>query len=98
MVWDKENRSFRSTGPIGISYVGTVAINRLIEGAYLEIGYKKTGDFMNLYIPGDDDNYYFFFYQNNNMQIVSGNRAFTTALTSIDPDKRRTKTEDGKIY
>ena len=32
------------------------------------------------------------------MQIVSGNRAFTTALTSIDPDKRRTKTEDGKIY
>jgi hypothetical protein len=98
MVWDKENRSFRSTGPIGISYVGAVAINRLIEGAYLEIGYKKTGDFMNLYIPGDDDNYYFFFYQNNNMQIVSGNRAFTTALTSIDPDKRRTKTEDGKIY
>lgn len=98
MVWDKETRSFRSTGPIGIAYIGNTAVNRLLDGAYLEIGYKKTGDFMNLYIPADDDNWYYFFYQNNNMQIVTDNKAFMTKLTDIDPDKRRTKTEDGKIY
>lgn len=98
MVWDPESRSFRSIAPIGIAYVGTTSVNRLIKKAYLEFGYKKTGDFLSLYIPGDDDNWYYFFYQNNNMQIASGNRAFITALSAIDPDKRRTKTDDGKVY
>lgn len=53
---------------------------------------------MNLYIPGDDDKYYYFFYQNNNMQILSGDRTWMVALNAIDPEKRRTKTDDGKIY
>ena len=98
MVWDPESRSFRNIGPIGVAYVGTTSVNRLIQKAYLEFGYKKTGDFLSLYIPGDDDNWYYFFYQNNNLQIASGNRAFITALGAIDPDKRRTKSEDGKVY
>ena len=98
MVWDKESRSFRSVGPIGIAYIGNAAVSRLIEGAYLEIGYKKTGDFMNFYLPADDDNWYYFFYQNNNMQVASGNKEFITKLGDIDPDKRRTKTDDGKIF
>jgi hypothetical protein len=98
MVWDQESRSFRSIAPIGIAYVGTTSVNRVVQKAYLEFGYKKTGDFLSLYIPGDDDNWYYFFYQNNNMQIASGNRAFITALGAIDPDKRRTKSEDGKVY
>ena len=97
LVWNRETRSFISRGPIGISYIGNTAINRSLQGAYLEIGYKKSGDFMNLYIPGDDDKYYFFFYQNNNMQIISGDHDFMVALAAIDPDKRRTKTDD-KVY
>ena len=98
LVWDKETRSFYSKGPIGISYIGPTAINRTVQGAYLEIGYKKSGDYMNLYIPGDDDKYYYFFYQNNNMQILSGDRTWMVALNAIDPEKRRTKTDDGKVY
>ena len=98
LVWDKETRSFYSKGPIGIAYIGPTAINRMVQGAYLEIGYKKSGDYMNLYIPGDDDKYYYFFYQNNNLQILSGDRTWMTELNAIDPEKRRTKTDDGKIY
>ena len=98
LVWDKETRSFYSKGPIGISYIGPTAVNRMVQGAYLEIGYKKSGDYMNLYIPGDDDKYYYFFYQNNNMQILSGDRTWMTELNAIDPEKRRTKTDDGKVY
>lgn len=41
LVWDKETRSFYSKGPIGISYIGPTAVNRMVQGAYLEIGYKK---------------------------------------------------------
>ena len=98
LVWDKDSKSFYSKGPFGIAYVGPIAINRMIQGAYLEIGYKKSGDYMNLYIPGDDGKYYYFFYQNNNMQILSGDRNWMVALQSIDPEKRRTKTDDGKVY
>ncbi len=98
LVWNRESKSFYSKGPIGIAYIGNVAVNRVLQGAMLEIGYKKGGDYMNLYIPGDEGKYFFFYYQNNNMQILSGDRNFNVALDAIDPEKRRTKTDDGKVY
>lgn len=98
LVWNRESKSFYSKGPIGIAYIGNIAINRVLQGAMLEIGYKKGGDYMNLYIPGDENKYFFFYYQNNNMQILSGDRNFNVALDAIDPEKRRTKSEDGKVY
>lgn len=98
LKWDKTSKSFYSVGPIGIAFIGEKPVNLLVNGAYLEIGYKKSGDYMNLYIPCGEDNWYFFNYTNNQMQIISGDQVFNQALVAIDPDKRRTKSDDGKIY
>ncbi len=96
--WNKESRSFYNTGPFALAFVGKNSIATVVNG-YLEIGYKRGGDFFHLFLPaGDEEDYYFFLsYSSNALQLVSGEKAFNQLLADIKPDKRQFE-KDGKIF
>jgi hypothetical protein len=99
LKWDKTTRVFYNTKPFAVAYVGKQGIATVIPG-YIEMGFKRSGDFFNLYLPAgeEDDDYWFFLnYAANNMQIVAGEKEFNAKLLEVKPEKRRTE-EDGKIY
>ncbi|MCS6990911.1 MAG: hypothetical protein NZL95_03530 [Chitinophagales bacterium] len=98
LKWDKSTRSFYNTGPFAVAFIGKNSVATVVPG-YIELGYKRTGDYFNLFLPaGDEEEYYFFFsYASNNLQVVSGERAFNQLLAEIKPEKRRFE-EDGKIF
>ncbi len=98
LKWDKTSKAFYSTTPFSIAFIDNQSIARVVPG-YIELGYKRSGDYMNLYIPaGDDDFWYYFNYAAGNMQVVAGEQEFNEKLVAVSPDKRRTESKDGKNY
>lgn len=98
LKWDKTSKAFYNTDPFSIAFIDNKSIARVVPG-YIELGFKRSGDYMNLYIPaGDEDFWYYFYYAAGNMQIVAGEQEFNSALVDINPDKRRTESKDGQSY
>lgn len=98
LKWDKATRSFYNTGPFALAFIGKNSVATVVPG-YLEMGFKRGGDYFNLFLPaGDEEDYYFFLsYATNNLQVISGERAFNQMLMDIKPEKRRFE-EDGKLF
>jgi hypothetical protein len=97
--WDKTSRVFYNTKPFSLAYIGKQGIATVVPG-YIEMGFKRSGDFFNLYLPAgeEDDDYWFFMsYSANIMQIVAGEKEFNAKLLEVKPEKRRTE-ENGKTY
>lgn len=95
MSWNKDLRSFISKGPIGISNIGKQPVNRQL-GGYLEIGKRRSGDIINLYLEPDDKQWYYFAYANGTMQVVSSNQAFNEKLAGLKEDQRLIKADKGQ--
>lgn len=95
MSWNKDMRSFISRGPIGISNIGKQPVNRQLKG-YLEIGKRRSGDIINLYLEPDDKQWYYFAYANGTMQVVSSNQAFNEKLAGLKEDQRVIKADKGQ--
>ena len=95
MNWNKDLRSFVSSGPIGIGNIGKQPVNKQVKG-YLEIGKRRSGDIINLYIEPDDKQWYYFTYANGTMQVVSSNQAFNEKLAGLKEAQRVIKAEKGQ--
>jgi len=95
MSWNKELRSFISKGPIGISNVGKIPVNKELKG-YVEIAKRRSGDIINLYFEPDENQWYFFTYSNGTMQVLSSNKGFNDKLVGLKEDQRLIKGEKGK--
>ena len=64
----------------------------------MDIGFKRSGSFINLYIESTATDWYFLNYQNNIMSIISSDDDFNKALGLLDPKDRRIQGENGAIY
>lgn len=91
MVWDNKLRSFVSDGKIGIATIQRNIINRTVDG-YLEIGKRRTGDIINVYLELSPQVWYFFSYSNGIMQAISSNNEFNSILASLKENKRTLNT------
>lgn len=87
MKWNKDTRSYTSSGKIGIANIDKTQINKYVDGR-IEIIKKRGGDILNIYIEMDSGNWYYFNYSRGTMLAVSSNEAFNTALKELKPDKR----------
>jgi hypothetical protein len=94
MSWNKDMRSFISNGPIGISNIGKLPVNKQLNG-YVEIGKRRSGDIINIYFEPDPTQWYFFAYANGTMQVISSNKNFNEKLSGLKEDQRRIKGEKG---
>jgi hypothetical protein len=93
--WDENLRSFVSSGPIGISNIRSEPVNKYTSG-YVEIGKRRNGDILNVYLELTPSLWYFFSYSNGVMQAISSNKAFNDALTAIKESNRRLKVKDNQ--
>jgi hypothetical protein len=94
MSWNKDLRSFVSMGPIGISNIGKISINKQVNG-YVEIGKRRNGDIINIYLEPDENQWYYFAYANGTMQVISSNKLFNDKLVGLKEDQRTLKSEKG---
>lgn len=99
MAWDPDLKSYISSGPFGIAGIQRDLVNRQVNG-YVEIGKRRTGDILNLYIEVSQTEWYFFTYGNGILQAISSNDDFNSILAGIKEDKRtsKVKSEEGYQY
>jgi hypothetical protein len=95
LSWHKELRSFISKGPIGISNMGKLPVNKQVKG-YVEIGKRRSGDIINMYFELSENEWYFFTYASGAMQVLSSNKAFNDKLVGLKQDQRVIKGEKGQ--
>lgn len=88
--WNNDTRSFRSTGPIGISSMGKTSIGKRVNGT-VEIVRKRSGDVITIYLEPENGTWFFFTYTRGVMQGVSTLTSFNDAVEKEKPDKRLVK-------
>ncbi|MGE5316578.1 MAG: hypothetical protein ACM3ME_01185, partial [Chloroflexota bacterium] len=97
MVWDSKLKSYVSDGKIGVAAVKGEIVNRSVDG-YIEIGKRRTGDVLNIYLELNPLVWYFFSYSNGIMQSISSNNEYNSILSSLKESKRTTNTGDEMGY
>jgi hypothetical protein len=88
MKWNKDTRSYTSSGKLGIGNINKTQINKFVDGR-VEIIKKRGGDILNIYLELDANNWYYFNYTRGTMLAVSSNEAFNTILKELKPEKRQ---------
>lgn len=96
MVWDRKLKSFISEGKIGIAAIQGKIVNRTIDG-YIEIGKRRTGDVLNIYLELNPLVWYYFSYSNGIMQAISSNNEFNSILASLKESKRTLPGKSGEM-
>jgi hypothetical protein len=95
LYWDKDTRSFMNLGPIGISNIGRIPVNRYVNG-HIEILKRRTGDMFNIYLEASPEKWYFFAYSGGTLQAISSNKDFNDKLVGLKEDQRVIKSGNGK--
>lgn len=88
LKWNEESSSFRSTGKIGIGFIGPQAINVFVDG-YIEIQRRRSGDMIDIYLKADNSTWYYFSYIKGVMMTRAGNNAYNTLISGIKPNDRK---------
>lgn len=94
MSWNRDTRSFISRGDIGINNIGNESVNKFVKG-YVEIGKKRSGDYINMYFEPLENLWYYFAYANGTLQALSSNKDFNDKLIGLKEDQRLIKGEKG---
>jgi len=94
MSWNKDLRSYISKGEIGISNIGKQPVNKQVKGI-VEIGKRRSGDIINIYLEPEENQWYFFSYSNGTMQVISSNKAFNDKLAGLKEGDRLIKADKG---
>lgn len=85
--WNPSTKSFMSQGPLGIQSIDKTQFSKYITG-YIEIGKRKSADFINIYLEPSLNEWYFFNYERNVMQAISSFEKFNKTITELkDKDK-----------
>ncbi|TAL64261.1 MAG: hypothetical protein EPN88_11220 [Bacteroidetes bacterium] len=88
LFWNEPTSSFRSTGKIGIGFIGPQPINTYVDG-YIEIQRRRSGDMIDVYLKADESTWYYFSYFRGVMMAQAGNNSFNTILTSTKLSERK---------
>lgn len=71
LQWNATANAYYSTGPIGISNIGDVDINALVNGYVEVIQSHSTGNELHIYLDLSPNNWYYFIYRNGQLGMVS---------------------------
>ncbi len=88
LYWNESTSSFRSTGKIGIGFIGPQAVNVYVDG-YIEIQRRRTGDLIDVYLKADPSTWYYFSYFRGVMMTQSSNNNYNTLIANIKQNARK---------
>ncbi len=88
LYWNEASSSFRSTGRIGIGFIGDQAVNVYVDG-FIEIQRRRSGDMIDIYLKANPSTWYYFSYFKGVMMAQAGNLEFNRLISSIKLKDRK---------
>ncbi len=88
LFWNESTSSFRSSGKIGVGFIGSQPINVYVDG-YVEIQRRRSGDMFDIYLKGDESTWYYFSYFKGVMMTQSGNNNYNTIIAKTKLNDRK---------
>jgi hypothetical protein len=95
--FDKESKSFLSSGPIGVGNVLKNEFNKYVPGV-IQLKKQKAGDVLTIYFELDQSSWYYFSYFKGLMSVVSSNKEFNDIIKELKPKNRKMDVEKGPSY
>jgi hypothetical protein len=81
LKWHEGDKTFYSTGKIGVSNIGKTDINAQLDGM-VEIRKFPSGDQVTIYLEVNPNQWYFFNYQGDKLSIVGADETFNGLVAS----------------
>ena len=96
LIWDNEQKTYASKGPIGIHSILDQRFDYFVNG-YITIEKGRISDVLTIYLDMEDEIYYFY-YKNGVMRAWSTNFEFNDAITAVSDKKRKADRVKGSPY
>jgi hypothetical protein len=96
LKWDDNTSSFRSTGKIGIGFIGSQPVNVYVDG-FVEIQRRRSGDMIDIYLKADASTWYYFSYIRGVMMTKSGNSNYNSIITNTKESNRKHPEASGRV-
>lgn len=88
LYWNQASSSFRSSGKIGIGFIGAQPLNLYVDG-YVEIQRRRSGDMIDVYLKASETVWYYFSYFRGTMMTQSGNSEYNRMISDMKANVRR---------
>jgi hypothetical protein len=88
LYWNEATSSFRSSGKIGIGFIGPQPVNLFVDG-YIELQRRRSGDLIDIYLKTDESTWYYFSYFRGVMMTQSSNLSYNTLIANIKQNDRK---------
>jgi hypothetical protein len=88
LFWNESTSSFRSSGKIGIGFIGPQSVNLYVDG-FIEIQRRRSGDMFDIYLKADASTWYYFSYFKGVMMTQSGNNNYNTIIAKTKLNDRK---------
>ncbi len=96
LKWDDNTSSYRSSGKIGIGFIGSQPVNVYVDG-YIEIQRRRSGDLIDIYLKADESTWYYFSYIRGVMMSKSSNSYFNNVVTNTKESNRKHPEATGRV-
>jgi len=96
LFWNESTSSFRSSGKIGIGFIGPQPVNVYVDG-YIEIQRRRSGDMIDIYLKADESTWYYFSYFKGVMMTQSGNNNYNTIIAKTKLNDRKHPESSTKV-
>jgi len=96
LFWNESTSSFRSSGRIGIGFIGPQPVNVYVDG-FIEIQRRRSGDMIDIYLKADESTWYYFSYFKGVMMTQSGNNNFNTVIAKAKTNDRKDPQSSAKV-
>jgi len=99
LVYDNEQRAFKSKGKFSLSFIGDKAIHKRIKG-YVELGHRMGSDYFNIYLTTTLGDWVYISFDGGatNVQVISSYEDINLLIESLDLKKRTVKGEEKDQY
>jgi hypothetical protein len=88
LFWNEATSSFRSSGKIGLGFVGQQPVNLYVDG-YVEIQRRRSGDMIDIYLKANESTWYYFSYFRGVMMTQSGNNTYNSLIAAKKANERK---------
>ena len=97
MYWDTTSNSYKSQGPVGVTFINGTPVNKYMKG-YVEIlHHKRKGDQITIYLEPTRGKWFYFNYNAGFMYCLSSNEDFNNKIINVK-DKERIRKIDKIEY
>ncbi len=88
LVWNETSSSFRSTGKIGVGFIGQQSMNVYLDG-FIDIQRRRSGDMIDIYLKASESVWYYFSYFRGVMMTQSSNSAYNGVIAGTKLNDRK---------